>query len=443
VSTAITVEGLGKEFRLGQGQSGNMLREALVDLFRSAYARRVAPTAQTIWALKDLSFELQAGEVLGIVGRNGAGKSTLLKVLSRITRPTTGSVRIRGKVASLLEVGTGFHEELTGRENVYLSGCILGMSKKQIDAKLDEIVAFAEIDRFLDTPIKRYSSGMRMRLGFAVAANLESDILIVDEVLAVGDGEFQRKCLQTMSDLHSSGRTVLFVSHNVAAVLSLCSRAIWIESGQLRKDGTPAEVVKAYQATFATAEGAVSDLREVQERSGSGDIRFTRIEFLTTDRSAPATVSCGDSFVIRLHFDAIRDVVQPIFGIEIQTSLGIMAAHVHTYNSGFEIPTLAAGPGYIDVRIDDLNLLPGRYILSLYAANLGYLFHDVLPQCAALDVHSSNRYGLMRGLMKNPLVIFDCHWEVGTGSPTRAGALPRQSQSQIGSDPARTVESRR
>lgn len=422
MSTAISVEGLGKEFRLGQAHGSNMLREVLVDLVRSSYRRR-PKTTRSIWALKDVSFSLQAGEVLGIVGRNGAGKSTLLKVLSRITRPTTGRVRITGKVASLLEVGTGFHEELTGRENIYLSGCILGMQKRQIDARLDEIVAFAEIEQFLDTPIKRYSSGMRMRLGFAVAAHLESDILIVDEVLAVGDGEFQRKCLQTMTDLNTSGRTVLFVSHNVAAVQSLCTRAIWIESGRLRGDGTPQEIIKSYVSTFSAADGNATDLRSVRDRTGTGDVRFTRIEYRTVDCSDLTSVSCGDSFVIRMYFEAARDVVSPIFGIEIQNSLGIMAAHVHTYNSGYDIDVLPAGPGYIDVRLSDVNLLPDRYVLSLYAANLGYHFHDVVPQCAALEIQASNRYGLMRGLVKSPLVIFDCRWRHGRGVPAAPGSL--------------------
>ena len=397
-----------------------MLREALVNLFQSAWKKREADERKTLWALRDIEFQLKAGEVLGIVGRNGAGKSTLLKILSRITRPTSGSIRVRGKVASLLEVGTGFHEELTGRENVYLSGCILGMKKKRIDAKLDEIVAFAEIEQFIDTPIKRYSSGMKMRLGFAVAANLESDILIVDEVLAVGDGEFQRKCLKAMSDLHSSGRTVVFVSHNLAAVHSLCSRAIWIDRGRMKEDGRPSEVIKSYLAAFSTTDDVVRDLAEITDRSGSGDIRFSRIEILSADRSGPAAVCCGDSFVVRLYFDAKRDVVQPVFGIDIQTSLGIIVAQVHTYNSGFEIPVLRAGPGHIDVRIEDLNLLPGRYVLSLYAANLGYIYHDVLPNCAAIEVQTSNRYGLMRGMTRNPIVTFACSWEMGD---RRSGAL--------------------
>ena len=396
-----------------------MLREALVNSFQSAWKKREAEERKTLWALRDIDFQLSAGEVLGIVGRNGAGKSTLLKILSRITRPTSGSIRVRGKVASLLEVGTGFHEELTGRENVYLSGCILGMSKKRIDAKLDEIVAFSEIEAFLDTPIKRYSSGMKMRLGFAVAANLESEILIVDEVLAVGDGEFQRKCLQAMSDLHSSGRTVLFVSHNLAAVSSLCSRAIWIDRGRMKDEGRPADVIKSYLAAFSTTNDVVRDLTGVADRSGSGDIRFTRIEILSADRTAAGAIRCGDSFVVRLFFDAKRDVVEPIFGIDIRTSLGIMVAQVHTYNNGFQIPVLRAGPGYIDVRIEDLNLMPGRYLFSLYAANLGHIYHDVLPNCTALDVQPSNRYGLMRGMVQNPIAIFASSWEMGD---ERAGA---------------------
>jgi lipopolysaccharide transport system ATP-binding protein len=423
LTNTITVENLSKQFRLGQSQGGTMLREALVNLFQSAWRKSEAEERKSLWALRDINFQLQAGEVLGIVGRNGAGKSTLLKVLSRITRPTSGSIRVRGKVASLLEVGTGFHEELTGRENVYLSGCILGMKKKQIDAKLDEIVAFSEIEQFIDTPIKRYSSGMKMRLGFAVAANLESDVLIVDEVLAVGDGEFQRKCLRAMSDLQSSGRTVLFVSHNLAAVHSLCTRAIWIEHGRMKEEGRPAEVIKSYLTAFSTSDELVRDLGAIADRSGGGDIRFTRIEILSADRSGPAAVRCGDSFVVRLHFNANRDVVHPIFGIDIQTSLGIMVAQVHTYNSGFNIPLLRAGAGYIDVRIDDLNLAPGRYLLSLYAANYGHIYHDVLPNCTAIEVQSSNRYGLMRGITQNPIAMLGCSWEIGERS-SRTRTVP-------------------
>jgi lipopolysaccharide transport system ATP-binding protein len=417
VTIAIAVEQLSKEYRLGGSRGTTMLREALVQLVRSPSKKKEEDAGRTLWALRDVSFEILTGEVVGIVGRNGAGKSTLLKILSRITQPTSGSARVRGRVASLLEVGTGFHEELTGRENVYLSGCLLGMPKKRIDAKLEAIVAFAEVERFLDTPIKHYSSGMRLRLGFAVAANLESDVLLVDEVLAVGDGEFQRKCLQAMGDLHATGRTVLFVSHNLAAVESLCSRAVWIDRGRLREDGPPKQVIQSYMSTFVRSEENTGDLREVPDRHGSGDIRFTKIEFLDAESGAPASIRSGDSFVVRLTYETRREIVQPIFGLEVHTSLGTMIAQIHTYNSGYDIPVLAAGPGYIDVRIDDLNLLPGSYSVSLFAANYGDIYHDVLPHCARLDVESSSRYGLMRGITKNPIVALPCRWTHGAGRP--------------------------
>src|SRR5262245_27591496 len=216
---SIEVEALGKRYRIGGGVQSTQLREAIVSFLRGS--SRQDDDNEAIWALRDVSFQVPKGEVVGIIGRNGAGKSTLLKILSRITQPTLGRIRVRGRVSSLLEVGTGFHDELTGRENVYLNGSILGMRKREVDERFDEIVEFAGIERFLDTPIKRYSSGMRLRLGFAVAAHLDPDVLIVDEILAVGDAGFQKKCLAAMEGLHSGGRTVLFVSHNMAAVENL------------------------------------------------------------------------------------------------------------------------------------------------------------------------------------------------------------------------------
>jgi lipopolysaccharide transport system ATP-binding protein len=388
-----------------------MLREVLMNLMRAPLSGR-AGDGQSIWALRDVSFAVEPGEVVGILGRNGAGKSTLLKVISRITRPTTGSVRVRGRVASLLEVGTGFHEELTGRENVYLSGCILGMPKKRIDAKLDEIVSFAEVARFIDTPMKHYSSGMRLRLGFAVAAHLESDILLVDEVLAVGDGEFQRKCLDAMSGLQETGRTVLFVSHNLTAIENLCTRALWIEGGQLHEDGNPQHVIKSYMATFASVGGSERSLDDIPGRRGGGAIRFTQIEFLSADGSAMSSIRCGESLVVRLHFNAAVEVVAPIFGIDIHTPLGTLVAQVHTYNDDFTVTRLPAARGFIDVRIASLNLMPGQYLLSLYAANYGHVYHDVLEHCTSIDVQPSLRYGLMRG-MKNPIVALACQWSLG------------------------------
>ena len=248
---AIRVEALGKQYQIARTRRHDTLRDLM-----SASARRAlqwshataddARTTETVWAVKDVSFEVQPGEIVGIIGRNGAGKSTLLKLLSRITEPTVGRAEIHGRVASLLEVGTGFHPELTGRDNIYLSGAVLGLRKREIDQHFDAIVAFAEVERYLDTPVKRYSSGMHLRLGFAVAAHLQPEILIVDEVLAVGDARFQRKCLEKMEDAGKGGRTVLFVSHNMPAVTRLCPRTILLEGGSVLADGPSPEVVHAY-----------------------------------------------------------------------------------------------------------------------------------------------------------------------------------------------------
>jgi lipopolysaccharide transport system ATP-binding protein len=274
---AIRVDGLGKQYLIGKRQASyGSLRESLAETFARPFrAARSLVTrngnghltsdlrpltsdsgsspSDTIWALKDVSFEVTRGEVVGIIGRNGAGKSTLLKVLSRITEPTTGAVDIYGRVGSLLEVGTGFHPELTGRENIFLNGAILGMRRAEIERKFDEIVAFAELEKFLDTPVKHYSSGMYTRLAFSVAAHLEPEILLVDEVLAVGDAEFQKKCLGRMKDVAQQGRTVLFVSHNMTALQSLCERAIWLDAGRVIQDGEARRVVSAYLETSAAA----------------------------------------------------------------------------------------------------------------------------------------------------------------------------------------------
>src|SRR5882724_3120947 len=279
---AINVEQLSKKFELGALSQDTMLRERLVKFFQGPFKKRVDEN-QIIWALKDVSFRIDEREVVGIIGRNGAGKSTLLKVLSKITYPTSGRVKVRGRVASLLEVGTGFHEELTGRENIFLNGSILGMKQREVEAKLDQIIEFAGVERLIDTPIKRYSSGMRLRLGFAVAAHLDPDVLIVDEVLAVGDAGFQKKCLSVMEDLRRGGRTVLFVSHNMAAVENLCSRGIWIDSGRIRQDGPTRQVIESYLSSFAETQQSASDLSVVESRHGNGDIRYTGISFLAMD----------------------------------------------------------------------------------------------------------------------------------------------------------------
>jgi lipopolysaccharide transport system ATP-binding protein len=296
---AIQVEALSKQYHIGKRRASyQSLRESLtnsvtelprriVSMFRGS-AVRASDSDNTIWALKDVSFEIQRGEMVGIIGRNGAGKSTLLKILSRITEPTTGFAEIRGRVGSLLEVGTGFHPELTGRENIYLNGAILGMRKAEIARKFDEIVAFAEVETFIDTPVKHFSTGMYLRLAFAVAAYLEPEILIVDEVLAVGDANFQRKCLDKMQDVGQEGRTVLLVSHNMSAITRMCSRAVLINEGKVVRDGPSTEVVSVYLssglASTSTREwpdpakapgGKVARLRAVRVRNEDGQITDT------------------------------------------------------------------------------------------------------------------------------------------------------------------------
>ena len=294
---AVAAEGLGKRYEIGVGRDPyGRLTEALAGVFRSRMARargKDRSTDQWIWALKDVSFEIPEGEVVGFVGRNGAGKTTLLKVLSRITEPTTGVARLRGRVGSLLEVGIGFHPELTGRENVQMSSAVFGMRRVDIDRKFDEIIDFAgtEVEPFLDTPVKRYSSGMQLRLGFAVAAHLDPDILVVDEVLAVGDAAFQKKCLGKMSDVAQEGRTVLLVSHNMTAVETLCNRAIWIDKGQVVEDGPSGDVVGRYLSTASTVD-AERVWPDLDDAPGNEHVRLTKAT------ARPAAGSPGDRITL-------------------------------------------------------------------------------------------------------------------------------------------------
>src|SRR5256886_2295275 len=310
----ITVENLSKSYLLGHNtgvwashhtlrdvigrEARNFTRKA-IDVFRGRQVVQ-GDEVEEFWALKNVSFEVKRGEVLGIIGRNGAGKSTLLKILSRITEPTRGRINIKGRVASLLEVGTGFHYELTGRENIYLNGAILGMTRQEIKRKFDEIVSFAEVEQFLDTPVKRYSSGMYVRLAFAVAAHLEPEILIIDEVLAVGDAAFQRKCLGKMGDVAQEGRTVLFVSHNMAAVEKLCRRGIILHKGEVQFDGSQIDAIGQYLTSFADISGSLRDRRD---RLGTGQLRMVEYAVRNTKGSDVDIVACGQDVDICLFFE--------------------------------------------------------------------------------------------------------------------------------------------
>ncbi len=419
---SIEIESLSKSYRLGPRQESIQLREQLVNLLKGPFAKR--EPAEMVWALRDISFRVPEGEVVGIIGRNGAGKSTLLKILSRITHPTTGSIKVRGRVASLLEVGTGFHEELTGRENVYLNGSILGMRRRDIDRRFDEIVAFSEIETFIDTPIKRYSSGMRLRLGFAVAAHLDPDVLIVDEVLAVGDAGFQKKCITKMEGLRSGGRTVLFVSHNMAAVENLCSRGIWIDGGRLRLDGGARDVIKAYLSSYATEETAGRELR-VEGRVGSGEILVTNVEFLSPQGGPAPLIQCGDGLVLRMHYRADRLVRSPSFGVRLFTSMGTLITDTSTWHHGLSIPSVGPGEGYVDLEIEHLNLMPDRYTASFWVTcgSDGKVCDGDVR--APLDVEQADVYG-SRGLdSKFGIVYFPQRWHVpGLEDATEERAVP-------------------
>jgi lipopolysaccharide transport system ATP-binding protein len=317
----ITIEDLSKSYTIGhQGDQSDGLRHALEQAFRPWNWLRVArsrrPTLEEFWALRDVNLEIQQGEVVGIIGRNGAGKSTLLKILSRITEPTAGRIRLRGRTASLLEVGTGFHGDLTGRENIYLNGAILGMTRSEIKRKFDEIVAFAEVEKFLDTPVKRYSSGMYVRLAFAVAAHLEPEILIVDEVLAVGDAEFQKKCLDKMDDAGHTGRTVLFVSHNMQAVTRLSQRCVLLDKGRVRLDGPAHRVASAYLSSGVgtTAEHEWSDLSSAP---GDDVVRLCAVRVRSVDGDLVDTVDIRRPVGVELEYEVLTPgyIFHPHFGL--------------------------------------------------------------------------------------------------------------------------------
>jgi lipopolysaccharide transport system ATP-binding protein len=370
---AIRVEGLSKLYRIGQRQPYYTLRDALARSLTAPFRRFSAngthasasasrlttssgtafrhPQSQCVWALKDVSFEVKRGEVVGVIGRNGAGKSTLLKILSRITEPNEGYGEVNGRVGSLLEVGTGFHPELTGRENIYLNGAILGMKKSEIERKFDEIVAFAEIERFLDTPVKYYSSGMYMRLAFSVAAHLESEILLVDEVLAVGDVAFQRKCLGKMADVAKEGRTVLFVSHNIAAIIKQCQHGILLHEGRLKQQDRIAEVVQEYIGATAASAASVEP-RPGDHVTGLNGLQVRKIKLLN---------GLGDSFIVPwkqpLHLAFDLEITRPLhnisFGLGITTLDGVGIFTVHNTDLGDEPWSLEPGTYEITVKVQN------------------------------------------------------------------------------------------
>ena len=395
----IRVEALGKRYRIGQRQKHRSLRDALVDAVTAVPRRlfaggRRAAQNDHIWALQDVSFEVRQGEVMGIIGRNGAGKSTLLKILSRITKPTTGCARIRGRVGSLLEVGTGFHPELTGRENIYLNGAVLGMKRAEIDRKFDEIVAFAEVETFLDTPVKRYSSGMYVRLAFAVAAYLEPEILIVDEVLAVGDAAFQKKCLGKMSDVASEGRTVLFVSHNMSAIRRLCSRTILLERGQLVADGDTAAIVHNYLTSDLVGKTPASwiDVSQVNRR-GNGKVYVHSVWYSSGDGTINFRPFSMGPLEIKLAIIADMPRAIKSIAVALYDQHGTKMVNADTVSLG-QIVNLRNGCNVVQLRIEKLYLNSGVYSLGWWIADpLGVLF-DQTDAVIEIEVFDRESKGL-------------------------------------------------
>ncbi len=382
----IEVRGLSKRYRLG-AIGATSIREAFSR--RWDRLRGVSRAdAKEFWALRDVSFDVQPGEVVGIIGRNGAGKSTLLKILSRITEPTAGSAVLRGRVASLLEVGTGFHPELTGRENVFLNGAILGMTRAEIRAKFDEIVAFAEVEKFIDTPVKHYSSGMYVRLAFAVAAHLEPEILIVDEVLAVGDSAFQQKCLGKMNTVAGQdGRTVLLVSHNLGSLVGLCGRVFWLDQGRLRTVGSAAAVAAEYLRGQTEIAGSDFDFRHW----GGADRRTGRLVITGLQLNDGRPLVHRESFRARIHFRTQSALEGVAFGLGFCTPEGTRLATFDTDLDGRRLSYRANHEGWIDLNLPDLPLSPGRYALDL-GARLGEVTSlDNLPSCGMIEVRPGPR----------------------------------------------------
>ena len=386
---AIRTEGLGKAYHITHqaGSRYKTLQEDLLQLIKHPL-KRDEHRAETFWALQDISLEIKQGEVVGVIGRNGAGKSTLLKILSRITRPTTGYADVYGRIGALLEVGTGFHPELTGRENIFLGGAVLGMSRREIERKFDEIVDFAEIEQFLDTPAKRYSSGMYMRLAFAVAAHLEPEILVVDEVLAVGDAKFQEKSLGKMGEIAKSGRTVLFVSHSMAAISSLCTRAILLVKGRIVEEGAVTNVVAAYTQTVNAGEGQV-DLTEYEYRSGPGPVRFTAAAIRDLQGSIRKDFLMGESLRVEMKVFSPDTLINCNINIQIKTITGLPVTLIMGVEHAFALDKVS-GDFCVEVTIPDVCLYPGTYVLALWIGDRTWHDLDYVLDCLTFNILQSD-----------------------------------------------------
>ncbi|TRX34830.1 ABC transporter ATP-binding protein [Flavobacterium sp. ZT3R18] len=419
----LKAENISKQYRLGQVGTGTLSH----DLNRwwhqvrgkedpylkigETNDRSTKGTSEYVWALQDINFEVERGEVLGIIGKNGAGKSTLLKILSKVTAPTTGSIKSRGRIASLLEVGTGFNPELTGKENIFLNGAILGMTKKEITSKLDEIIEFSGCERYIDTPVKRYSSGMTVRLAFAVAAFLEPEILVIDEVLAVGDAEFQKKAIGKMQDIsREGGRTVLFVSHNMAAVKSLCTRGIVLENGRVKFDGAIDEAVDAYLSTdYSTDCSVIFDKNT--KRNGSRNLEFLSLDIRNQNNELSQEFSIGDDLNIKFRLKNNTNEVKSEVGIQIKSSDEMPIFHIMARDSNYELNHIEKEEEYT-ICIKDLRLYPGTYTISIISANTtGHEIHDNIENALSFQIIDGGKYTLRNLPRSVGLMFLNPEWK--------------------------------
>ena len=359
---AIQFHDVRKAYNLGAAHTS--LRDAVSGLAGRLAGRDGASDEQILWALNGVSFEVERGETLALIGPNGAGKTTILKLLSKVTRPTSGHIKVDGRLSALIELGAGFHPDLTGRENIYLNGAILGLNKREIDARFDSIVAFSELEVFLETPVKRYSSGMYVRLGFAVAIHVEPEVLLVDEVLAVGDMAFQRKCLDKIAEIRSQGTTIVFVSHNMRTIESLCNRALWLEKGQVRQIGDTQPVVAAYTDAVNRAI-ARGHLRQYSgtERRGSGEVQFTIIRLLDGDENETDAFQMGDRLVVEMGYRAHQRVLSPSFDVAIYADNGARVCTATTRLSGCT-PDHLEGEGVARCVFNSIPFTPGGYSVT-------------------------------------------------------------------------------
>jgi lipopolysaccharide transport system ATP-binding protein len=430
---AIRVENLRKLYRIGKRERYQTLRDTLTDTITAPFRWLRRGTSDNgnaepdhIWALKDVSFEIPRGEVVGIIGRNGAGKSTLLKVLSRITEPTAGHAEIHGRVGSLLEVGTGFHPELTGRENIYLNGAILGMRKVEITRQFDEIVAFAEIEKFLDTAVKHYSSGMYMRLAFAVAAHLETDILIVDEVLAVGDIEFQKKCLRKMQDVSQGGRSVVFVSHNMGAITRLCARSIWLDQGTAIREGASSELAAEYQARNLHC------LPQWARRPSDGpstDFAFLAVGVQDSAAVPRAVFDSGTGVTVRIDYQVFRPLQACQIGARLYNAEG-MVVFTTADSDGCGVSAFARRPGLFSATftIPGHLLSGGTYYIMVAAHVPGQHVYDAVDQTAVFEVDATSCLSSLDGRSGVVSPLF--HWSAKPvpGSPQHVQEILEKTQ---------------